>query len=318
MTITRLPLAVPTEPRDPSLDKDALLKNCFIDTDPNTNTLYAVKRPGLSVGLEGVTTGLSRGIWWSYGKFYHIDETGAPLEGTLPSIPGGGGAGARYVTSTKDYPTEGNPNSKVSYFNKTLSEFNIGDFFDGSFVDDGLVVGTNIALGTDKEILGIVNTGPGTPLFPKPVRNILYNDCDLLARLAEYATDGVVATYNLDVDGTITGIPNEYTSDSGDGALLSGSLLSGSLVVSFGSSSLTFSLSLQTTTGTGTILGSAISGTGAGTGAWVASLSGLFLPCNGDFLGINYFMTNFIDPELPDPELPTYSGSAGFYTTDLP
>ena len=71
----RLLLAVPTEPRSStSLDKDSLLKNCFIDKDPSA--LYIVKRPGqtrLSVG----PTGTSRGVFFLNGVTYYIDTSHA-------------------------------------------------------------------------------------------------------------------------------------------------------------------------------------------------------------------------------------------------
>jgi hypothetical protein len=59
----RLPLGVPTTPRNAdSLDKDALLQNGYVDQS-SSGTLYAVKRPGFYVGSEAITTGLNRGVY---------------------------------------------------------------------------------------------------------------------------------------------------------------------------------------------------------------------------------------------------------------
>jgi hypothetical protein len=80
--ITRLPLAVPTEPRTASLDKDALLQNCFIDQDANTGTLYAVKRPGKILESEPSNVTTNRGIFFSPGlsKLYYINDFDNPVE----------------------------------------------------------------------------------------------------------------------------------------------------------------------------------------------------------------------------------------------
>src|SRR3989304_5831549 len=59
----RIPLSVPTVPRNTSLTKDALLKNCYIDQGKQGNK-FAVKRPGFYVGTEAITTGLNRGIYY--------------------------------------------------------------------------------------------------------------------------------------------------------------------------------------------------------------------------------------------------------------
>src|SRR3989304_8493963 len=59
----RIPLSVPTVPRNTSLIKDALLKNCYIDQGKQGNK-FAVKRPGFYVGTEAITTGLNRGIYY--------------------------------------------------------------------------------------------------------------------------------------------------------------------------------------------------------------------------------------------------------------
>src|SRR5665647_3766250 len=72
----QIPLAVPTFPRSASLDKDAYLKNCYIDKS-KTDKSYAVKRPGFLVGSEGVTTGLYRGIYSPpWGTTAYLDTYG--------------------------------------------------------------------------------------------------------------------------------------------------------------------------------------------------------------------------------------------------
>lgn len=58
----RIPIAVDTTPRTSSLDKDALLKNCFVEGSLS-GVAYVVKRPGLLVGTEAITTGANRGIF---------------------------------------------------------------------------------------------------------------------------------------------------------------------------------------------------------------------------------------------------------------
>lgn len=86
MPILRLPLFVPTEPRNSNnLDKDSLLQNCYIDKDP-TGIQYVVKRPGFYVGSEAITTGLNRGIYVNPNnvtggnpgevEVWYIDSTG--------------------------------------------------------------------------------------------------------------------------------------------------------------------------------------------------------------------------------------------------
>jgi hypothetical protein len=80
--ITRLPLAVPTEPRTASMDKDALLQNCFIDTDQNTGTLYAVKRAGMTLEAETVNVEFNRGIFYNHNqsKLFYINDFDVPVE----------------------------------------------------------------------------------------------------------------------------------------------------------------------------------------------------------------------------------------------
>lgn len=68
----RLQLAVPTEPRDaPSLAKDSLLNNCYIDRDPSA--LYIVKRPGMI--LSSSTPTRVEGIFFTNGILYYIDTS---------------------------------------------------------------------------------------------------------------------------------------------------------------------------------------------------------------------------------------------------
>jgi len=78
----RLPLVLPTEPRDAtSLTKDSQLKNCFIDKDPNTT--YIVKRPGKILQTSSVTPGTMRGIIFSQNKLYYITLSENPAEITF-------------------------------------------------------------------------------------------------------------------------------------------------------------------------------------------------------------------------------------------
>jgi hypothetical protein len=70
--ILRLPLQVPTEPRDSlSTDKDALLQNCFLDSDPVSN--YSVKRPGMILQEDNILDGFSKGIFFNDGKLYYVN-----------------------------------------------------------------------------------------------------------------------------------------------------------------------------------------------------------------------------------------------------
>ena len=77
----RLPLIVPTEPRDAlSLDKDSLLQNCFIDSDPNTS--YVVKRPGMILSEEVTTAITNKGIFYNPGdnNLYFINDLDVLVE----------------------------------------------------------------------------------------------------------------------------------------------------------------------------------------------------------------------------------------------
>lgn len=81
----RLPLAMPTEPRAASLDKDSILTNCAIEAS-KTGTSYVVKRPGLLFGYAGSTTNF--GIYYYNGTVYTIDpDDPATLVGFVPSAP---------------------------------------------------------------------------------------------------------------------------------------------------------------------------------------------------------------------------------------
>src|SRR3989304_6636805 len=73
----RIPLSVPTVPRNTYLTKDALLKNCYIDQGKQGNK-FAVKRPGFYVGTEAITTGLNRGIYYDpySGDTYYLNNLG--------------------------------------------------------------------------------------------------------------------------------------------------------------------------------------------------------------------------------------------------
>lgn len=78
----RLPLAIPTEPRSGELDKDSLLRNAFLDEDPN-NTVYAVKRAGRTLKSSPSTT--NRGIYFNpnQNKFFYINSSNLPIEVVL-------------------------------------------------------------------------------------------------------------------------------------------------------------------------------------------------------------------------------------------
>jgi hypothetical protein len=64
MPKTRISLALPTIPREPNTNKDAVVKNAYIDNS-QTGVSYAVKRPGFYAGLEGITTGTNKGVFWN-------------------------------------------------------------------------------------------------------------------------------------------------------------------------------------------------------------------------------------------------------------
>jgi hypothetical protein len=121
----QIPLAVPTFPRSASLDKDAYLKNCYIDKS-KTGKSFAVKRPGFLVGSEGVTTGLSRGIFYGpNGGLFYIDTNEQlqrigfdPIGGLgnwSPLMQYNGGGGPVVNGPGKSYPINdgsGNPPPK--------------------------------------------------------------------------------------------------------------------------------------------------------------------------------------------------------------
>lgn len=90
MAETRISLALPSEPRDPSLEKDSLLTNTCIESS-KTGSFYAVKRPGFQAGYEGTTTD-NLGIWFNDGVIYTIDpDDSSVLLGFIPSTPIGFG-----------------------------------------------------------------------------------------------------------------------------------------------------------------------------------------------------------------------------------
>jgi hypothetical protein len=62
MPKVRLSLALPTLPREPNANKDAEVKNVYIDNS-QTGISYVVKRPGFYVGTEAITVGNARGIY---------------------------------------------------------------------------------------------------------------------------------------------------------------------------------------------------------------------------------------------------------------
>lgn len=96
----RISLALPSEPRDPSLTKDSLLTNCFIESSKIAEIHYALKRPGFTVGTEGITTGLNRGIFFYGGTVWYVDENDA-LQGFVPPSPYS--PSYYYVTDNQDF-----------------------------------------------------------------------------------------------------------------------------------------------------------------------------------------------------------------------
>lgn len=82
MPTLRLPLAVPTEPRNnDDLTKDALLQNAYIDKDP-AGSLYTIKRPGMTLEEETVNVESNRGIYFNpnQNKLYYINDFDVPVE----------------------------------------------------------------------------------------------------------------------------------------------------------------------------------------------------------------------------------------------
>jgi len=97
----RLSLAVPTEPRNSSIEKDALTKNAFLEVS-KSGTNFCVKRPGFFVGTEGVTTGLNRGIFYHNGVIWVVNS-GNGLTGYGGPIGGGGFSFPYIVVSNEDF-----------------------------------------------------------------------------------------------------------------------------------------------------------------------------------------------------------------------
>lgn len=87
MNPQRLSLALPTEPRNAdSLDKDALVRNAFLEKDP-ANTKYVVKRPGLTI-TNTLATG---GVFYNPNNdtSYYVDDTNniQEIDFSPPAIP---------------------------------------------------------------------------------------------------------------------------------------------------------------------------------------------------------------------------------------
>jgi hypothetical protein len=100
MPLIRLPLAMPFEPRDPTLAKDSLLVNMFPEQS-KTGTAYVEKRPGFVVGYSGTTTP-NLGIFYYNGVLYQIDPDDAGvLLGWVP--PADIGFGFFTVISDEDF-----------------------------------------------------------------------------------------------------------------------------------------------------------------------------------------------------------------------
>lgn len=100
MAETRLSLALPSEPRSASLDKDSLLTNACIESSKVGST-YAVKRPGFQAGYEGTTTD-NLGVWFNDGVIWTIDpDDPSVLLGFIPSTPIG--FGEYTVISDEDF-----------------------------------------------------------------------------------------------------------------------------------------------------------------------------------------------------------------------
>jgi hypothetical protein len=97
----RISLALPSEPRDPSFTKDSLLTNCFIETS-KIGTNYALKRPGFTVGTEGITTGLNRGIFFYNGTVWYVDENTA-LQGFVPPSAASYSTSYYVITANEDF-----------------------------------------------------------------------------------------------------------------------------------------------------------------------------------------------------------------------
>jgi len=73
----RLSLAVPLTIRNENnLDKDALLRNAFIEIS-QSGTGFAVKRAGYSLGTNSIMVGTNRGIFYNPndGVNYYVDST---------------------------------------------------------------------------------------------------------------------------------------------------------------------------------------------------------------------------------------------------
>jgi len=99
MPKVRLNLALPTEPRDSSFSKDALVKNAFIESS-KAGVAYLRKRPALVFGSGGVTVGNNRGIFYHNGTLWAVNS-GNGLQGYIPSP---GFSGTPYVVvSNEDF-----------------------------------------------------------------------------------------------------------------------------------------------------------------------------------------------------------------------
>ena len=83
MPKVRLNLALPSEPRDSTFNKDSLVKNAFLEPS-KSGTAYLRKRPALVFGSGGVTVGNNRGIFYHNGTLWVVNS-GNGLQGYNPS-----------------------------------------------------------------------------------------------------------------------------------------------------------------------------------------------------------------------------------------
>lgn len=68
----RLPLVVATSNRDGSTKKDARLVNCYIETDPESNELWVIKRPGILSQSIVSDSQVGQGCFFWEGAVYSI------------------------------------------------------------------------------------------------------------------------------------------------------------------------------------------------------------------------------------------------------
>lgn len=152
----RVSLANGIKTRDTSLNKDALLKNCYVEESSGEST-KTIKRPGFVFGFEGNTTGINRGIFYTpTDGFFYVAQNGS-LQGFIPVSFGSFGA----ITFDVEYEPDDDLHKatvvpglinyqvgdKITTFSNSISTY--GSISSGSnqlhvYNEDGIVTGLTV------------------------------------------------------------------------------------------------------------------------------------------------------------------------------